>query len=48
MRVEGSVRTVILGEIIFPIVLLIFGIYHGLMQVLYRAGVIKDMSFLRH
>lgn len=46
MRVEGSVKTVILGEIIFPIVLLIFGIYHGLMQVLYRAGVIKDMSFL--
>jgi cytochrome c oxidase subunit 1 len=46
MRVEGSVKTVILGEIIFPIVLLIFGIYHGLMQALYRAGIIKDMSFL--
>jgi cytochrome c oxidase subunit 1 len=46
MRVEGSVKTVILGEIIFPIVLLIFGIYHGLIQALYRAGIIKDMSFL--
>jgi cytochrome c oxidase subunit 1 len=46
MKVEGSVKTVILGEIIFPIVLLIFGIYHGLMQALYRAGIIKDMSFL--
>jgi len=46
MRFEGSVKTVILGEIIFPIVLLIFGIYHGLIQALYRAGIIKDMSFL--
>lgn len=46
MKVEGSIKTVILGEIIFPILLLIFGIYHGLMQALYRAGIIKDMSFL--
>lgn len=46
MKVEGSIKTVILGEIIFPVVLLIFGMYHGLMQVLYRAGIIKDMSFL--
>ncbi|ADC90203.1 cytochrome c oxidase subunit I [Thermocrinis albus DSM 14484] len=46
MRVDSSIRTVIVGEIVFAIVLLIFGIYHGLMQVLYRAGVIKSMSFL--
>lgn len=36
----------ILIEIIFPIVLLILGIYHGLMQVLYRAGMIHRSRFL--
>ena len=36
----------ILIEIIFPIVLLILGIYHGLMQVLYRAGMIRSSQFL--
>lgn len=46
MRVEGSIRFIILSEIVFPILLLIFGIYHGVMQVLYRAGIIKADSFL--
>ncbi len=46
MKVKRSIKIVILGEIIFPIVLLIFGIYHGLMQALYRAGIIKEMSLL--
>jgi cytochrome c oxidase subunit 1 len=36
----------ILIEIIFPIVLLVLGIYHGLMQVLYRAGIIRADRFL--
>ena len=36
----------ILIELIFPIVLLILGIYHGLMQVLYRAGIIRRTEFL--
>ena len=36
----------ILIEIIFPMVLLILGIYHGLMQVLYRAGMIRSSQFL--
>ena len=36
----------ILIEIIFPMVLLILGIYHGLMQVLYRAGMIHSSQFL--
>ncbi len=36
----------ILIEIIFPMVLLILGIYHGLMQVLYRAGMIHRSQFL--
>src|SRR5678815_925057 len=31
----------ILIELIYPMVLLILGIYHGLMQVLYRSGIIQ-------
>ncbi|RLJ71286.1 cytochrome c oxidase subunit 1 [Hydrogenivirga caldilitoris] len=46
MRVEGSIRFIILSEIVFPILLLVFGVYHGVMQVLYRAGIIKADSFL--
>jgi len=46
MRVEGGIRFIILSEIVFPILLLMFGIYHGVMQVLYRAGIIKADSFL--
>src|SRR5690349_11992190 len=44
--IEPGLRKMILIEIIFPIVLLILGIYHGLMQVLYRAGMIHRSSFL--
>ena len=36
----------ILIEIIFPIALLVLGIYHGLIQVLYRAGIIHADKFL--
>ena len=36
----------ILIELIFPMVLLILGIYHGLMQVLYRSGMIHSRQFL--
>ncbi|NPB08379.1 MAG: cytochrome C oxidase subunit I, partial [Aquificae bacterium] len=46
MRVEGAIRFIILSEIVFPLLLLVFGIYHGVMQVLYRAGIIKADSFL--
>ena len=44
--IETALRKMILIEIIFPMVLLILGIYHGLMQVLYRAGVIRSSQFL--
>ena len=44
--VEPGLRKMILIEIIFPMVLLILGIYHGLMQVLYRAGMIRSSQFL--
>jgi cytochrome c oxidase subunit 1 len=40
VEIEPGLRRMILIEIIFPTILLILGIYHGLMQVLYRAGVI--------
>jgi cytochrome c oxidase subunit 1 len=38
--IEPGLKRMILIEIIFPMVLLILGIYHGLMQVLYRSGLI--------
>jgi len=36
----------ILIELIFPVILLVLGIYHGLMQVLYRAGMIHSRQVL--
>ena len=44
--IEPDLRKMILIEIIFPMVLLILGIDHGLMQVLYRAGMIRRSQFL--
>jgi len=44
--IELGLKRMILIEIIFPMVLLILGIYHGLMQVLYRAGMIRNSQFL--
>jgi cytochrome c oxidase subunit 1 len=46
LAVEPSLRRVLLIELIFPTMLLTLGIYHGLMQTLYRAGVIRANSFL--
>src|SRR6187401_1884801 len=42
VEIEPSLQRMILIELIFPMVLLILGIYHGLMQVLYRAGIISS------
>ncbi|MGB8341045.1 MAG: cbb3-type cytochrome c oxidase subunit I [Chthoniobacterales bacterium] len=39
--IEPGLRRMILIELVFPMVLLILGIYHGLMQVLYRSGIIR-------
>ena len=44
--IEPGLRRMILIELIFPIALLVLGIYHGLMQVLYRAGIIRATGFL--
>jgi len=46
VKLEDPVRKVVLTELIFPIVLLILGIYLGLMQFLYRAGWIRAASFI--
>jgi len=41
-----GLRRLILLELLVPSVLLIFGIYHGFLQTLYRAGVLRAESFL--
>jgi cytochrome c oxidase subunit 1 len=43
---DAAHRAVVLLLIIIPTVLLVLGIYHGLLQVLYRAGIIQASSFL--
>lgn len=45
-QLDGTHRTVVLLLIIIPTVLLVLGIYHGLLQVLYRAGIIQANAFL--
>ncbi|MBV7530453.1 cbb3-type cytochrome c oxidase subunit I [Chitinophaga sp. sic0106] len=44
MQVSRFLRNTILIELFVPILLLTVGIYHGLMQVIYRAGVIHQSS----
>ncbi|MDE1191662.1 MAG: cbb3-type cytochrome c oxidase subunit I [Arachidicoccus sp.] len=46
MKISSSLKRVILTEFILPLTLLIIGIYHGLMQVFYRAGVIHQASVM--
>ena len=44
--IEPGLKRMILIELIFPIILLVLGIYHGLMQVLYRSGMIRSRQVL--
>ncbi|MFB6456867.1 cbb3-type cytochrome c oxidase subunit I [Chitinophaga sp. Hz27] len=44
MQVSRFLKNIILIELFVPILLLTIGIYHGLMQVIYRAGVIHQSS----
>ena len=46
ITIEPALGRIILFEIIFPTVLLVLGIFTGLLQVLYRAGIIRSQSFL--
>jgi cytochrome c oxidase subunit I len=44
ITIETGLRRVVLTEILIPTSLLIFGVYHGLMQVLYRSGLIRQSA----
>lgn len=44
MNVSRFLKNIILIELFVPVLLLTIGIYHGLMQVIYRAGVIHQAS----
>ncbi len=46
VKIDKSTRIVLLVELIMPIALLILGIYNGLIQTLFRAGIIKNTTFL--
>ena len=45
MQISKSLRRLIYWELGIPLTLLTIGIYHGLMQTIYRAGVIHQSSF---
>ena len=47
MQLSKSLRKVIYWELGIPLALLSIGIYHGLMQVIYRAGVLQQPSFAK-
>jgi len=44
MEKQRALRAIILTELLVPLALLLFGIYHGVLQVMYRAGVIRAPS----
>src|SRR6476620_5746436 len=45
MKISTSLKRVIYWELAIPITLLTIGIYHGLMQTVYRSGVIHQSNF---
>ncbi|GAA4312481.1 cbb3-type cytochrome c oxidase subunit I [Compostibacter hankyongensis] len=47
MQISRSLKSIILIELLVPVTLLVIGIYHGLMQTLYRAGMIHRASTAR-
>lgn len=46
MKISKSLKTVLLIELLLPVTLLLIGIYHGLMQVIYRAGLLNSAKEL--
>jgi len=44
MKISKPLRNVILFELFFPITLLTLGIYHGLMQTIYRSGLVHSAA----
>lgn len=47
MQISKSLKRLIYWELGIPIALLSIGIYHGLMQTVYRAGVLREASFAK-
>lgn len=47
MQISRSLKRLIYWELGIPIALLSIGIYHGLMQTVYRAGVLHESSFAK-
>src|SRR5215218_10600433 len=47
MQLSKSLKRVIYWELGIPLALLSIGIYHGLMQTIYRAGVLKQTAFAK-
>lgn len=45
LSISPNLRKVILIQLSIPIVLLLVGVYHGVLQVIYRSGLISDSSF---
>jgi cytochrome c oxidase subunit 1 len=45
MELQKSLQKIVLIELLVPLALLIFGSYHGVMQVMYRAGALHATSF---
>src|SRR5689334_10892600 len=47
MQLSKSLKTVIYLELAIPVALLTLGLYHGLMQTIYRAGVLHQAAFAK-
>src|SRR4029079_15211717 len=45
MQISKSLKRLIYWQLGIPIALLSIGIYHGLMQTIYRAGVLQQSAF---
>ncbi len=45
MKLSESMRKRLVATLVFPTLLLILGLYHGVLQAYYRSGVIIDTSF---
>ena len=45
VKVSAGFKKMVLATILFPTILLILGLYHGVLQAYYRGGLINDTSF---
>src|SRR5262245_51101076 len=47
MEISRPLKRIIIIELLVPVSLLTLGIYHGLMQTIYRAGVLQQAAFAK-